>query len=195
MIFKHRAILLCACLMAPAACTQLTPAGLLAAARLDPLRTPPDQIVIALSVPQEVQLSDGDAVIQIVFSEDGREPIDVTAPLTLREGDGTAPPPDGLGQKVYVAEVEPAGAARFAEAQAEILQRREAGAEGKGSLRVTVRGGCHTGPPLEAFPLSTWLRTRGDTRFVRLTRRADVFEIWPGGRDGLLECAERAPTQ
>lgn len=186
--FRGAAGLLCAGLMAVSACGHLTPAGLLTAARFDPLRTPPDRIVVALQVPMTVRLSDGDATIRIAFAEDDARLVDVAVPLSIRPGDGSAPSSDTTEETTYVARLEGPDAARFASAQRDILRYRALGSEGKGSLSVTVTGGCLDGPALEAFPVSTWLSPGPDAAFVRLTRRADAFDFWPEDLPRLKPC-------
>ncbi len=55
------------CAMATCACSTVTPSGLVAASRLDPLNTPFDQIGVAVGVPVNVRMKPGDAVMQIAL--------------------------------------------------------------------------------------------------------------------------------
>ncbi|MEM7491396.1 MAG: hypothetical protein AAF390_19955 [Pseudomonadota bacterium] len=167
------------------ACGAVTLPGLRAAGSLDPLGTPPEAIAVAISLPAELRLRDGDATVRLALEGDDGPLVDETVPLALVD----APGPDGsaLGDRVVVARFGPAAAARFAAAQAEIRRLRAAGTEGRGSLSVAVRGGCLTGPLGDTLPVATWLRPAPDADFLPLTRRGDLLAaLEPEDRDALL---------
>lgn len=165
--------------LAMAACTGISPAGIIAARSLDPLNTPPNQIGIAVGVPENIRLSSGDAVMRIAFR--GGTPastilIEEEVRLQLaRDGSGqlAANAPDEV---IYRASLLPDDAARFASAQQAIREARENGADGNGSLSIQVVGGCYLGELPVALPTSTWLNTDESRPFVAMTRRVDAFE-------------------
>ncbi|PWJ19075.1 hypothetical protein [Jannaschia seohaensis] len=68
-----------------ASCDAITPAGLVAASRLDPLGTPPADVALALAVPDALRLSNGDATLRPAFVvERASAPaVDVTVPLDV----------------------------------------------------------------------------------------------------------------
>jgi hypothetical protein len=170
-------------LLALSACGSISPAGMLAASRLDPLGTLPEQIGVAVGVPDSVRLGPGDAVMQIAFR--GGTPassvlIEEEVPLQLaRDGSGTIGP-NAADEIVYLATLLPKDAAAFAEAQAAIREARSSGIEGSGMLNIRVTGGCYTGPRPDGLPTSSWLRTDPTGSFVPLTRRVDAFDAMGG---------------
>lgn len=160
-----------------AACTSLSPAGLLAARKLDPVNTPPADIAVAVGVPQTLRLGDGDASFRLAFS--GGTPsatvrLDETVPLRIAASDGEGPAPNAPGEAVYVARIAPADAGRIAAVQREIRQLRASGMTGQGSLSISVTGGCLIGPAPDILTVSTWLQTDPAEGFVALTRRQDI---------------------
>ena len=158
------------------ACGSVSLGGLTAASRLDPINTPPGDVALAISVPDAVQLVDGDAVLRITFAEDGRQLVNTEVPLTIARSVAEAGVRQHAGETTYVGHLAEAEAQAFAMAQAEIRRLRSKGSEGRGSLQIRVTNGCRVGPPLEALQVSTWLRTDPEARFVQLTRRIDVLE-------------------
>lgn len=159
------------------ACSSLSPGGLIAASRLDPLNTPPDRIAVAVGVPQAVRLSTGDAVLRIAFEGSGTASnmrVDEVVPLQFTE-DVPGAPAASAGETVFVARLATEDAARFAVAQKRILAMRSQGVRGSGSLSVAITGGCHTGAAPSVLPVSTWLMTDPADGFMQLTRKADMF--------------------
>lgn len=159
-----------------AACTSISPAGLIAASRLDPLNTPPERIGVAVSVPSTVGLRDGDAALRIAFAEGEETLVDTSVPLAIMEGGPEAPAAEMSSENVYVATIQPEEAEAFAAAQDAIKRLRAAGVEGKGSLSISVAAACRRGAPLQSLPVATWLRTEPTGPFVPLTRRRDVLD-------------------
>ena len=183
------------CGLVLSACGSVTPAGLLAAARLDPLTTPPDALSVAVSVPPGVRLQDGDAALRLAFTPDDltqAAPVDVTVPLMVR-ADGAAPQPLVPRDAVYVLSLSAEDAAAMAAAQKQIIALRAADVEGAGSLAIDVTGGCVLSQMPEVLPVATWLRPEVDGNWVQLTRRRDVFQELPVAqaralRAGLRRC-------
>lgn len=96
-------------------CTAVTLAGVDAAARLNPLTTSPDAIAVAVALPPELRLRDGDAVLHIALAGADGPLVSETVPLQVTEDADTLPgasPED----RVFLARVAPAEAARFAAA-------------------------------------------------------------------------------
>lgn len=170
-------LLVCASCVALAGCSSVTPRGLMAAARLDPLNTPPQDISVAVSVPAALRLRDGDAQLFLGYApEDAADaaPVAATVPLSLAQVPGTPGGSDGTA--VYAFELAPADAARVAEVQRRIRDMKAREIKGSGTFRVEVSGGCLTRPLGDTLPVATWLRARPEAAFVPLTRRTD---IWP----------------
>lgn len=166
------------CLIALSGCAAVSPAGLVAASRLDPLETPPERIAIAISVPDEIRLKTGDATLALAFAADDGRPaaqVSETISLVIARGTGSDGPTARAGQTVYIATIAPDDAARLTAAQTRITALHDSGIEGAGSLSVGVSGGCHVGGVPDTLPVGTWLRTDPEGAFLPLTRPVDMF--------------------
>ncbi len=174
-----------AAILSLCACSGASPGGLLAAARLDPLDTPPGGIAAAVGVPSALRLADGDATLRLALLGEGRGApalVDETVPLAIRAGGTDAPAPTAPGETVYVGTIETATAARIAEAQGSIRALRAAGRGGEGVIAIEITGGCTLGAVPATLATSSWLRTDPDDGFVRTSRRVDLSETL--GADG-----------
>lgn len=173
-----------------AGCSSLTPAGLIAASRLDPLDTAPGDLAVAVSVPSQVRLRDGDAMLSLTFAPDdaSKTPVAASVPLSVAENaDSPTPPSDGT--TVYTFAFAPDAAAQLTSAQTRIKAMRASGIEGKGSLSIGVDGGCLTGELNGSFSVATWLKTSPQASFVSLSRETDLFVALPPEDGAELEAA------
>lgn len=167
-------ILLTALLLS--SCASLNPAGLIAAARLDPLDTHPSNINVALAVPDSVQLRDGDAYFSMSFvpDDDADNPLGDNIPLAVKPSqNGPRAPLEG--ETIYVLGFAPQDIAKVTEMQTQVRQLRAQGVKGRGEISVGVNGGCLTNPDLKALTVTIWLRTDPDSSFVTLVRQTDLF--------------------
>ncbi|MEM8571313.1 MAG: hypothetical protein AAGG56_10425 [Pseudomonadota bacterium] len=168
------------CLLSLAACSSVNPAGLGMVSRLDPLNTPPQEITFAVGVPDTVRLTDEDAVFHIALLDTGTGTIplvEARVPLDLSRASPGEPLSPSESEVVYLARIAPSNAARIARAQSDIKAMRAQGIQGRGSLGVTLVGGCLLDPQLTALPVSTWIQSNPDQGFVALTRQTDLFEV------------------
>lgn len=162
-----------------AGCSSVSPAGLIAAARLDPLETSPGDIAVAVSVPEALQLRDGDAVLYLGFVPDDpavAAPVAATVPLSVSEsmvGPRAALP----GERVYVFGFTPATAAQLEDVQARIKTLKAEDVQGEGTLSIGVEGGCVVDDLGDALPVATWLRTGPEAKFVTLTNATNLFDL------------------
>ncbi|MFO6463863.1 hypothetical protein ACK8OR_05695 [Jannaschia sp. KMU-145] len=156
-----------------AGCDAITPAGLMAAARLDPLTTAPEHVALAVTVPDTVRLRSGDAVLSLAFRAEGADmpAVSETVPLMIAPATTASP-----GTRRYVARIAPADAPRLVAAQTAIRALRASGTMGAGSLGVSVERGCTTAPLGRSLPISTAIRTDPEAPFVPLTRSVDAFD-------------------
>ncbi|MEM6463770.1 MAG: hypothetical protein AAF724_17835 [Pseudomonadota bacterium] len=178
MHFSIRPILALISAFALSTCASVNPAGLIAASRIDPLNTPPSDIAVAVGVPRTLRLVDGDAVFKIAFRAEGGEApvvVDETVPLELRPLRGGMPKPNSTDEMIYSATFSAEGAERIAAAQQKIRSLRATGIDGKGSITISVTGGCFTQSLPDPLLVSTWLRTAPDEDYVQLTRQVDVL--------------------
>jgi hypothetical protein len=165
-----------------AGCGAVTPQGLLAAARLDPLGSDPAALTAALGVPATLRLADGDAELTFAFAADaaGGPAADGTFALVLAPAttDDGLPRPDA-GERLWTARLAPGDAARLRALQAEVRALRAAGVRGSGSLTVGLVGGCFEGARPDTLPVRTFLSTDPDGGFVALTRTTDLLAELP----------------
>lgn len=100
MVLGFRGGLVGVCLATLAGCSTLSPAGMIAASRLDPQGTPPDQIALAVGVPETIRLASGDARLRLSFAggtEASTVVIEETAPLELTLAGTGGPAPQAAG--------------------------------------------------------------------------------------------------
>ena len=178
---KHRTKLafLAAASLLLGACSGLTPSGLIAASRLDPLNTPPDSIAAAIGGPDALRLQDGDASFRIALKGDGPDGpmlVEEAVPLEINPAAPGAPLSNASDEVVFVGTFADEDARRIAAAQAEITRLRSSGIDGQGSISVELVGGCYVDAPPDDLAYSTWLRTDFTDGFVATTRRLDAEE-------------------
>lgn len=172
-------------------CGSMTASGMLTAARLDPLGTPPEALSMALSLPRNVQLKDGDATLGLVFTPEdaaAAAPVSVTVPLSIQP-DAIAPEALLRTERVYVLKLGPEAAAAFADAQKQIIALKAADVSGDGSLGVSLMGGCVLTALVDELPVATWLRPEPASDWVPLTRRIDLFDALPDEQAAALRTA------
>ena len=157
------------------ACGAVAPRGIVEAARLDPLNTAPEEMGIAVAVPDTIVLNDGDAIVRLAFSVGGDTVVDARVPHSVERASDTLPDTAFSDDTVYAAFLTPQNAATLAAAQADIRTLLATGTTGEGTLSIAVIGGCRTGEPLETLYVSTWLRASQSASYVPLTRRRDVL--------------------
>jgi len=161
-------------------CSSVTPAGLIAAARLDPLDANPSDISVAVGVPDQLRLSEGDAALFFSFAPDDAGdtlPISATVPLSISSESGPRAPQDG--EAIYIFGLDALGAARLSEVQEQVRALKVEGIPGTGIVRVEVSGGCLVDGALENLRITTWIRTSVDDAFVLLTRQTDLLKGLP----------------
>lgn len=163
------------------ACGTVTPGGLIAASRLDPLEASPSDIVVAISVPEALRLRDGDAVFRLGFMPEDQSvamPIDAVVPLTIMDGI-TSPRPAQSGEAIFILGFSAQDAAEIAAVQEQIKTIKAQEVDGSGALGITIESGCFTSELGDSLEISTWLRTDPADNFVLLTRSVNLFDVLP----------------
>ncbi len=177
------------CALASTACTTVTPGGLVAASRLDPLNTPFDRIGVAVGVPVNVRMKPGDATMQIALRTGDAASdtvVEETVRLVLEHDAAGTVRETAADERVYLATLDPDDAGRFAQAQADIRAARARGIKGTGSLSVSITDGCYVGERPETFLTRTWIRMSPDDAFVPLTRRTEVSRLVGSAKGDVL---------
>lgn len=161
-------------------CSTVSPSGLIAVARLDPLETDPSDISIAVGVPEVLRLADGDAQLFFGFAPSGANtpsPVSATVPLTVStEAESLTPI---AGQAIYVFGFAVSEASQLSAVQNRIKALKDQGLTGTGTLSVAITGGCLTGTLDNGLPVATWIQTSSDGGFTPLTRPTDFLDTLP----------------
>lgn len=163
-----------------AGCSSLSPSGLIAAARLDPVETSPSDLSIAVSVPEVLRLHDGDASLYFGFAPDDANiagPVATTVPLSISNETGPRAPV--AGEAIYVFGFSASAAAQLSAVQDQIRSLQAKDIQGTGTLSVGIKGGCLTGALDGSLPTATWLRTSPAESFTALTRTTDILDALP----------------
>lgn len=182
-------IFMCLTAAALAGCSSVSPAGLIAAARLDPLETPPGDIAVAVSVPDALRLRDGDAVMYLGFVPDDPAavaPVAATVPLSVSEG-RAGPREAQSDERIYVFGFSSQTAAQLEDVQTRIKTLQAEGVQGKGTLSIGVEGGCLTGDLGDVLLVGTWLRTGSEAKFVTLTNATNLFDLMSSEEQATLK--------
>ncbi|MBR9652972.1 hypothetical protein [Thalassovita aquimarina] len=178
-----------------ASCSAVPRSNPSSGARFDPLNARPETIAVAIGVPPAFQLRTGDAKLSLSFVDDAAAETvllnETVALEVLPNAQGA--PRGGVREKVYVLRVAAGDLGRLERAQADILDFKARGEDGRGTVAVEVSGGCFAGPVPETLPVSSWLQTDPRDGFVRLTRSADAFaafdpDIATTLRDNFIPC-------
>ncbi len=133
-------------LLGLSACASVNPMGLAKLAALDPLSADPHQIAVAARLPEALKLRTGD-LMMVVKTNNATAPnaIDETFYLAVTEaapGDVGVIIPEN-GERLQLAKVASQDLERLRTTQAKARALKSSGgANGKGSLTVSAKGGC-----------------------------------------------------
>ncbi|MCC5780114.1 hypothetical protein H7H48_13710 [Nitratireductor sp. B36] len=170
-------------LCALAAFTLSLAAGPARAENFDPLSADPATLGIAVKINGNLRLQKGDAVLVMQLPSERREwAIDETFILDIAkvQQDVKSSNASETTGHYELAMIAPTDRSRFKDALRKAREAREAAATGgKGSISVSVTGGCKTGPLDPAVAtLQGFLRADADAPLVPLTgtmKLSDVF--------------------
>lgn len=147
-------------------------------ARLDPLSVNPSVIVVAATMPRPLRLRSGDVHMRIAIdSDDPQWAMDETFELEIvRSGEAGALKFDPASHEAQAARMAVADLERLARVQAKSRAYRALGLrDGKGSLSVSIAGGCREGDigngPLNA---QLYMKTDGDGDYFPVTGIIDL---------------------
>jgi len=168
-------------------CASVTPSALLKLAAMDPLSADPKVLAIAAVMPAALKLRTGDVVLDISLQAPAPfGPVHETVLLEIVDGDkapGVAASPSF--EHIQQARVAGKDVERLAAGLAKARAYRETGQRGgKGSISVTIKGGCRAGAvhdgPLTA---AIYMRLKPGERFFPVTTAIDLRALF--GKDGI----------
>lgn len=175
------------------ACLSTPPTSVAKLARIDPMRADPADFRLAVRAPDALLVRDGDIKLRLSF-DGGTADTRLIEEYAAVIDDASAATPGlpgtpGDGTRRYVAALTPEDAASFTRAQSRILDWRERGFQGKGSLAVSATG-CAAAPfPPGPVYISTFMQTAPGDDFFALTRRVDLGKVLArAGVDGVPPC-------
>lgn len=160
------------------ACASISPTTLTKLAKLDVLTTKPGDLSVAAVMPVPLRLRTGDIVLRFALdAPPPYGPVDETMRLVV----AAAADAPGVGsrsgfERVQVAGVASADLGRLEAAQGKAAAYRRSGSRGgKGSLSVTIVGGCRDGE-LTDSPLiaAIYLRTSPSEKYFPLLASLDI---------------------
>lgn len=173
MTIHIRSIVALAGMIGLTACASLNPIALTRLAGLDPLKIAPEQMSVAAVMPVPLKLRTGDVVLHFVLDAPAPYgPINETLPLEIVAGDNapgvTASP---SFERIQVARIAQVDVARLAAAQAKARAFQATGRkDGKGSISVTVAGGCRDGAINPgALNIELFMRSKPDEHYFAMS--------------------------
>lgn len=176
------------------ACMATSPRALYELSGFDPFKADPRHVAIAVKTDRNLQLQRGDVELRIALSaEDEVQAFDETFVLAVSDSAAGArfSQPVQPEEHVLVAAVAPEDRARFEATQQRVRMARAAKtADGKGTLSVTVKGGCRNGPlDAETLSVRSYMRTRAGGDFFPLTGEIKLQKML-GGKSlaGIAPC-------
>lgn len=167
------------------ACMSLGPRAIYELSRFDPFTADPAGIAVAVRTDKALHLKDGDVVMRVARPDaDPAKAFDETFRLAIWQTAadpklGAAMPPS---DHIIAARFADADLARYREVQAKArAARAQPGGKGRGTLSVTVTGGCRSGP-LEGrrITVATFMRTQAAGGFFPLTGAMDLADMLGG---------------
>lgn len=163
-----------------AGCASLSPIAAVRLAAFDPLAADPAGIAVAVKTSERLHVGVGNVILRLALeADDPALAFDETFRLAVSGVSAGSAFPDRIekGEHVRIATVKEADRARLAGAQAKARAARETGNKGKGTLSVSVTGGCRTGPiDGQRTRLGTYMRTEREGAFFALTRGTRLAE-------------------
>lgn len=164
-----------------AGCASITPSALVRLASMDPLAADPAVLGIAAVMPASLKLRNGDVVLD--FSMEAPAPygpVHEVVPLEIVDGGAT---PGVIAspsfEHIQQARIARADVDRLSAGLAKARAFRATGRrDGKGSITVTIRGGCRAGAvgggPLVA---AIHMRSKPGEKFFPLTTSIDLRKL------------------
>ncbi|HEV2506456.1 MAG TPA: hypothetical protein VGV39_25505 [Mesorhizobium sp.] len=174
--------------LAVAGCASVAPSALFKLAALDPLSADPKVLAIAAVMPAALKLRTGDVVLDFSFQAPALDgSVHEVVPLEIVDGDkapGVVASPSF--EHIQQARVAAKDVERLAAGLAKARVYREAGRrDGKGSISVTIKGGCRAGAIHGgSLTAAIYMRVKPGEKFFPLTTAIDLRELL--GNDAIV---------
>lgn len=164
--------------------------------RLDPSKTNPADLRVALVVPKELVLRRGDATLGLSWRDGNAPPESQNYALDVQAGGvSSSVLADRIssGETLYVLALAEADAARLRVLQAKIALAQGNAPGNRGSLSVNFSGGCWRGdfPAGRKVAVNAWMQLAPDTDYFPVLSNLDLMQVLkPAGAMALPACAK-----
>jgi hypothetical protein len=164
-----------------AACAALNVDQIDKLSRLDPSKTDPADLRVALVVPKELVLRRGDASLGHSRREDGGSSDNQDYALEVREGgvsDVSMQDHPSSGETLYVLALSGADAKRLRVAQGKATRNSDGRPRERDGLSVNVSGGCWRGhfPAGRKVMVNAWMQAARGTDYFPLLSNHDLMQ-------------------
>lgn len=132
-------------------------------------------LAFAVAVPDGFRLENGDAALEVEFTT-GSTTLHETISLNISQSEAFASAVDATGD-VYVGSLGSAAKQQFEQFQKAVARHDASGVGGKGSLSVSVTGGCFSGVPLDELPISTWVQMDANQGYFEVIQDQDLLSM------------------
>ncbi|WDZ77042.1 hypothetical protein PWG15_00585 [Ensifer adhaerens] len=181
-------------LNALAACAALNAGSIDKLSKLDPSKTDPADLRVALMVPKELVLKRGDATLGLSWRE-GDAPAESQNYALDIEAGGVSASALGShvssGETLYVLALAETDAARLRMLQAKVALAKGGKPNSRGSLSVNFSGGCWRGdfPAGRKVTVNAWMQMAPDTDYFPVLSDLDLMQVLkPAGAMALPAC-------
>lgn len=176
--------------MSVAACTSVSPVGMMRLSQVDPLALDPAALSVAIDLPSALHLRDGDATLRLAV--EGR--LDETFVLDVDGVPEHAVAPAAAGRHVVLAGIGAEDHERFASSQATARAVRASRGRAKGSMTVSVTGGCRSAP-VGSSDLYAAISIRTAETYFPLASVDLRKALGTGDLEGMRACDARVPQR
>ncbi len=167
--------------LAVGGCASVAPSALFKLAALDPLSADPEVLAIAAVMPAALKLRTGDVVLDFSFQPPAPGgSVHEAVPLEIVDGDkATGVVASPSFEHVQQARVAAKDVERLAAGLAKARAYRETGRrDGKGSISVTIKGGCRAGATRDgSLTAAIYMRVKPGEKFFPLTTAINLREL------------------
>ncbi|WP_139108380.1 MULTISPECIES: hypothetical protein [unclassified Ensifer] len=165
-----------------AACAALNVDSIDKLSKLDPSKTDPADLRVALVVPKELVLRRGDATLGLSWRDGDAAPESLNYALEVHAGGASdASVEDRLssGETLYVLALAEADAAGLRALQAKIALAKNGKPGERDSLSVNFSGGCWRGtfPAGRKVAINAWMQTATDADYFPLFSNVDLMRV------------------
>lgn len=129
----------------------------------------------AIAVPEGFQLEAGDATLAARYDA-GETKLQESISLNLLRSARFAAAVGATGN-VYVGDLDKTARQKFEQFQQAVARSEAAGQTGSGGVSISVTGGCFSGEPMKALPISTWAQIDTRRGYREIVQNQDLLSM------------------